>query len=122
MCGFAIVILSVLPFDGIPVEVDVVEINHVIELQTGCIRLEQVVFWSWCGACERYEVRDWRLLDKAGWPVLTQAGWLSRWQEDNSRFAVLARVRRETWTGYDVEIEDRRCVPTERRRKIGPIK
>lgn len=115
-------ILLVLPIGGIPIQVDVVEINHVVDPATGCVRFEQVVWWDWCDFCGCYEVRDWRVLEKTGWPVFTESGWLCRWSEDSNRLTVIGRVRRETWTVYDVEIEDRKNVPSERRRRVGAVK
>ena len=118
MCGYAVLLCLVLPMPPTPVVVDVVEVNNVVDPGTGCVRLEQVVWWDWCGWCCRYEVRDWRFLDRAGWPRLTESGWRNEWRDDSGMVAVTASVRRETWTWYDVEVEDRRTLPEQQRRKI----
>lgn len=103
----------------VPYSVDVVEVNHVADPQTGQIRLEQVIWWDWCPQCHRYEVRDWRMLAQAGYPVKIDGGWQNKWYDNRRQIAVVARLRRDTWTWYDVEIEDRSRWPEDRRRKIG---
>lgn len=112
----AVLLLSVLPFDGVPQCVDVVEINHVCDDTR--VRLEQVVWWEWCRQCNRFEVVDWRLLEKSGWPRLERAGWVSDFTDDGQRRIVIARTRRETWTVCDVELDDRRYLSVDKRRGI----
>ena len=110
---------------------DVIEINKVYDEETGNLRFPQVIFWEWrCSLNYKigrqqwdHYISDWRSLSK------TRHKRYYDYQRKHhvinfydSRDRVYRTVRaasfRETKTLYDVEIEDRKKLPSNFRSKL----
>lgn len=99
---------------------DIVEVNHVCDRQDGRETLVQVIWWEWSSVYGQFVVIDWRILSKCDFPHRHGTAWIQQWRDGpGSETTVVSKVFRETWTLYDVEIENRSIVPEQhRRRKI----
>lgn len=106
--------LGCLPGNPIPQRVDFVEINHVLDERTGQERYVAIIWWDWSNFHGTYVVRDWRWLSDTGRPVRRGGYWVSEWK----RSLVYATGFRETWLLYDSEMENRKLVPLDQRRRI----
>ncbi len=120
MSGWAAVLFAVLPYEPHPMRVDICEINHVVNMTTGQESLVQVVWWDWSPWHGAYRVRDWRLLEKCCRPHSEGGKLVQRWYDDGQRRLIIVEsgAFRETWTFYDVELEDRKELPERLRRKM----
>jgi hypothetical protein len=111
----------VVPVDDVVRDaLDLVELNHVFDAQ-GQPVFDQIIFYEWCDAACRFQVRDWRLVKSAAMRPQRdwQRGcWWVLWQEDQALRSVHARSFRETWTQYDPEMVEREVLPAEARRKL----
>ena len=95
---------------------DLIDCNHVVD-QAGQIRLDQVVLWSLedHGHGWDYYVVAWRLAKDCG-PLERLGGQWRIWFDGRW---VVARVNGiETWSSSDVEVDDRRRLPPELRRRL----
>lgn len=90
------------------------ELNHYYG-DTGEHVFDQVIWSDWCG--DHWEVRDWRLSKN----IDVQAKACTWWDNGILR-KVTADQFRESWTQYDVELEQRQEIPKEDRRGLTPHK
>lgn len=120
MARIAVVLLAIsaLPYGDIPQRADIVEVNEVVD-ESGKQRLLQVIWWDWCHACGRYEVRDWRLLHKCAVPRHEGQFWITEWREDGVKHRVISKVYLRTLTSYDRELNDRDQLAETKRKRIG---
>jgi hypothetical protein len=110
---FAWICLSLLPAPHAPrpVEVDLIELNHVYDGE-GRPLLSQHIFWTRHES--EFHVRAWAL--DQGFRAEKRGG---RWRlivfdkERSVEVSALSRV--ETWTQYDPELLDRKSWPPEQR-------
>ncbi len=98
-------------------ECDVLELNHLREFDNPDREIVfQAIFYDWNPGLSRYVVRFWRLIKSPGQlPILDHRGWLVVWHDGDTLRRVRARIVRETWTGHDPEIDNRRHLPKEQR-------
>lgn len=99
-------------------KVDLIEINHCYD-EKGQLVFDQLLFYDWCPARARYDVRDWRLLRSAtqvpkrdphtGLHVVI-------WRDGQTLRKVHAETVRESWTQYDPEIVEQQHLAKEHRR------
>ena len=98
-----------------PVTVDLVEVNHYHDARGEHV-FDQVIFYSWSAQRKRYDVREWRLAkSQSMYPTWRRNRWLTRWHEDGVMREVVASSRRETWTAYDPELQERKQLEQEQR-------
>lgn len=105
--------------------VDIIEVNHVYDKQTGRERLSQTIFWEfrpYRGGL-RISVVDWRMQD--GVRALPRYDhrervWILVWWDSKHKVLrrVLAASFRETHTRYDPEVDDQDKLSTEYRRGL----
>lgn len=99
---------------------DLVEVNHLYDDQ-GRHVFDQVIWYDWSSAHERYMVRDWRLLKspeqipERDWQ---HGGYTVRWQDGECLRRVWAASYRETWTQHDPELSERDVLPKCERRGL----
>jgi hypothetical protein len=120
----AVFLLAITPIDDTVREsVDLVELNHFYD-EHGRLVFDQLIFYDWSAAEERYHVRTWRLVKHPGqiperdWRC---GCWRCCWQDGEQRRLVIAAAQRETWTQYDPELVEREYLPKERRRELRTI-
>ena len=112
------IILTFVPLDSVIVDrVDVAELNHVHWEKSGEHTFSQWVFWEWNAGAMR--VVDWRYA-KCTDPMFTSDGgqWAMTWLDGETLRRVEADHFRETWTAYDVEVQDRARLPESLRRRL----
>ena len=103
--------------------VDLIEINHFHDDQ-GRPVFDQILFYDWSPADQRYQIRDWRLLKNAYQVPLRNASdgeYVAVWSDFKSRDVVRktqAKLIRESWTQYDPELVEREFLPEGKRRKL----
>jgi hypothetical protein len=99
---------------------DLIEVNHFHDEQ-GRLVFDQVIFYDWRAAENRYAIRAWRLvknpsqLPQRDWKL---GGYASVWHDGGVLRRVSAPVLRETSTQYDPEALDREFIPKENRREL----
>lgn len=91
---------------------DMVEVNHVCDCD-GHIKFTQIIAWEWLPDYAVYRAQDWRIID--GWH--DTSGVISAWK-DGTLWRVRAKLFRETWTDIDVEMQDRKFFPEQKRAKV----
>lgn len=102
--------------------VDLIELNHFFDDQ-GRHVFDQLIFYDWSPGTAHYQVRAWRLskterqLPQRDW---TRGGYALRWQDGEHLRCVTAIGRRETWTQYDRELDERDFLPKELRMDLIP--
>ena len=107
------------PFEAVAHDqVDLIEINHYHD-PNGKLVLDQVIFYEWCAAESRFQVRDWRLLKSRR--QIPRRDWQRRdyvvfWRDGDIVRKIRAPAIRETRTMYDPEVADREFLPRHRRR------
>jgi hypothetical protein len=98
----------------------VIEVNNFYD-ESARLVFEQQIVWDWCDCEERYQVRDWRLIKSPNqYPVRDRiyGGYVATWQDGEHMRQIRAASMRETWTQYDVEVEERLVLPVDQRRKL----
>lgn len=101
-------------------QVDLIEVNHYYDSQ-GKLIFDQVIFYEWSQASERYHVTAWRLLKSSRqvprkrW---SDGAYVARWLDNEVYREVVGRNLRETWTQYDPELTEREYLPREFRREL----
>ena len=119
-------ILTVASMGASPVEthlvdrVDLIEINHLYDLQ-GRLVINQLIFYQWDSASQRFQVRAWRLLksdDQLPRKSWNQDQYICLWRDMNVHRKVYAHNVRETWTTYDPEVMERNLFPIEHRSEL----
>jgi hypothetical protein len=117
LVGIASLLLAFSP-SGEPdaVRVDLVEVNHYYD-EDGRKLLDQAIFFDWCEATNRYQVREWRLLRTTEeFPRLAPNGtYATRVGRDS---IVVAKRYRETWSQYDPELIERKYLAREDRKPL----
>jgi hypothetical protein len=117
----ALLLLAIVPAEPILVDhVDLVELNHFYDEQ-GRLVFDQVIFYNWSPAAERFQVVDWRLVkDGTQLPAhdWRQGCYVATWQDGEVLRRVTAASYRETWTQYDPELVEREHLPKDARRKL----
>ena len=100
--------------------VDVIELNHVYD-GDGQRVLSQYIFWDWHECSARHHVVAWRLW-KSGQPHPVRdwphGGYTLVFHDGQVMRIVRAKHYHETWTQFDPEIDDRRRLSQDRRRKL----
>lgn len=97
--------------------VSVVETNHFYN-EDGVKVFDQLIAWDWCNDAERFQVRAWRL-----WRPL-HAVHAAEWKGviiwmDGEKLRVLKYgSRRESWTQYDPELNERQTLATDARKEL----
>lgn len=116
-----IITLSVLsdeqPTSGVLDRVDLVEINHFCD-ERGRTIFHQLIFYDWCAATERYQVRAWKPLRKDyQYPTKNwrRSCYTAVWYDKGVKRIVEAKVLRESWTQYDPELVEREYLAPENR-------
>jgi hypothetical protein len=122
MAMITLLLLCVVPYEPSNVKartVDRVEFNHLYNENADLI-FDQVIFYDWVEADERFQVRAWRLVKQAGHaPVrLPEGGFLSHFEENGAFYRVYAKARDESWTQYDPEVVEREYLPKEKRKEL----
>jgi hypothetical protein len=107
-------------------QVDLIEINHFHDDQ-GRPVFDQILFYDWSAADQRYQLRDWRLLKSQNQLPLRNTGggeYVAVWSDFKSRDVLRrtkAKLVRESWTQYDPELVEREFLPEGKRRKLSPV-
>lgn len=100
--------------------VDLIELNHFYN-EHGQLVFDQIIFYDWCSAAARFQVRAWRMvkspsqLPQRDWQ---RGGWSALWQDGDQTRLIYASAFRETWTQYDPELVEREYLPKERRKEL----
>ena len=101
-------------------QVDLIEVNHYHDAR-GRLVFDQVIFYEWDSASQRFQVRAWRLL-KTDWQRprrdWVRGGYVSSWRDGELWRQVRAANERKTWTTYDPEVLERNLLPIEGRREL----
>ncbi|RCS52767.1 hypothetical protein DTL42_07995 [Bremerella cremea] len=100
--------------------VDLIEINHLYDLQ-GRHVIDQLIFYQWESASQRFQVRAWRLLktdDQLPRKSWNQDKFICHWRDLNVYRKVYADNVRETWTTSDPEVLERNMLPIEKRSEL----
>lgn len=114
-------VIGLHPIDDVTVdEVDLIEVNHFYDEQ-GRLVFDQIIFYDWSGADNRFHVRDWRLLKSPA--QLPRRNWnqdvfWAIWHDGELLRKVRAKCIHETWTQYDPELMEREHLPKEKRRQL----
>jgi hypothetical protein len=117
--------LGIAPQDDVAREsVDLIELNHFYD-EHGRLVFDQVIFYDWCAAGARYNVRAWRLVKSTA--QLPQRDWKgggyqAMWQDGEQIRYIHSKSIRETWTQYDPELIEREYLPKERRKELRTVK
>lgn len=95
--------------------VDVIEVNHPIDIATGKETFSQFIFRDYDG--KDFPITDWRLV---GDKRLTKHGdhWRLTWVDGGRLKSVRADSVIETVTDYDPELAERERVPKEKRKLL----
>lgn len=104
--------------------VDLVEVNHYYDEQLHPV-LQQLIFYDWCRAAGRYQVRDFRIIKSVEQiPCKVRGGdaYVVMWLDEHDGIVrrVVARTVRRTYTQYDPEMMERDHYPKEQRRELTP--
>jgi hypothetical protein len=112
MPTWAILAFALIPHDVVLTDsVDMVEMNHfVVNRNTGATKCA-FVFWEW--DVDTYRVVDWRWFNGHR-PWRRGNRWVLFLREKDGLRRILSRQVRETWTTYDVEVEERKRHPSRR--------
>ena len=98
--------------------VDLIEINHYYDAETGKIVLDQVIYWYWSDYLSEFVVIAWRL-DKEEAPIRVVRRDTHKFDLIIFQNEILYHVRspsyRETWTQFDPDLRNRRIVPKAQR-------
>ena len=103
--------------------VDLVELNHFYD-EKGRLVFDQIIFYDWSPANNRYNVRAWRLLKTPAqvpyrsWP---RGEYVAVWHDGEILRKVRADSLRESWTQYDPELVEREFLPKEKRRELSRL-
>lgn len=100
--------------------VDLIEVNHLYD-ERGRLVIEQVIFYDWDHATDRFQVVAWRLLKSP--EQFPQRHWesgrfVARWRDQAVWREVSAGQVCETWTTFDPEVLERNMFPIEKRREL----
>lgn len=125
MC--ALVLMLAIGLGGrspIVVVVDLVEVNHFYDEESGEHKFNQVVLYEIDPVTKMKMVIDWYMLEKGRldrFPSLIHGtnGCYLRWP-DNKEIKVVSRMFEETWTTYDPERENKKIFPEKHR--VGILK
>lgn len=111
-----LLLLALLPHSPVEVQaVDVIEVNHPIDIATGKETFIQFIFRDYDG--QDFPITDWRL---AGDKRLTKHGdhWRLTWVDGGRVKSVRADSVIETWTDWDPELAEREKTPKEKRKLL----
>ena len=111
------ILLAILPHEPATItdRVDLIERNHVICLQTGTERLEQVIYWRWDERTNGRRVVAWRMFRGPSRVVRIGDEIRESWEDGPVRREIWARRYVETWTDVDPELIDRERLPVDLR-------
>ena len=104
--------------------VDLIEVNHFYD-EHGRLVFDQVIFYDWCSAENRYQVRAWRLLKKPSQipsKNLQTGEYVTTWHDGDVLRCVRAASFRESWTQHDPELREREYLPKDRRGELYKIR
>jgi hypothetical protein len=124
---FPLLLASVLIGIGSPILppigecVDLIELNHKYA-PDGKHTFSQVIFYERLPYNGKYRVRDWVLVDDReslnAIPIEQNGVYVSTFVRSGNLYIVRSRMRRESWTQTDPEIEDARIYPKNTRRPL----
>lgn len=121
MTILALIALAIVPVQDVARDrVDLVEVNHFFDDQ-GRKVFDQAIFYDFCTATERFQVRAWRLVkDQSQLPERDweHGGYAILWQDGETVREVRAAMVRETWTQVDVELLEREILPQNKRKGL----
>ncbi len=85
-----------------------IQLNHVIDPESGVHVVDQLLFEDWSYADDSHHIEGW-VLAKDGRPLVQRHGdgWRVRWHSQYASVAVTARHYTETWTDHDPEVLSR---------------
>lgn len=109
-------LLALLPHQELSSQpVDVIEINHPIDIATGKENFSQFLFRNYDG--RDFPITDWRLCKGQ---QLTKHGdyWRLTWMDGGRMNSVRAESVIETWSDYDPELAEREKLPKEKRKLL----
>lgn len=109
-------LLALLPHQELSIQpVDVIEVNHPIDIATGKETFSQFLFRDYDGG--DFPITDWRL---CGDKRLTKHGdhWRLTWVDGGRIKSVRADSVIETYTDFDPELLERERVPREKRKML----
>ncbi len=97
--------------------VDIVEVNRYYDTDAKLI-FTQLIWYEWSG--ERFDVVAWRIATRRPnmLPVRYRGRWRSTFLDRGTLRVVVARHRRLTWTQYDVEVRERKTLPSSKRKGL----
>jgi hypothetical protein len=104
--------------------VELIEVNHFYD-ESGKHVFDQLIFYDWCEATGRHEVRAWRLLKKpTQYPRRDEprGTFTALWHDGDVLRSVEARAIRETWTQHDPELSERQALPKNQRRELAKLR
>lgn len=92
--------------------VEMVELNHHHDYQTGKHSYDQIIFYEWSHDYTRYHVIAWGIVEKPEhFPTKDPRGYKC----DFKGYTVYATSFRESWTVVDPERQNKKLFPDERR-------
>ena len=91
------------------IEVDLIELNHVHDTQSGRFKFTQIILWEWSHDYRRYHVVMWWIPDR-----ITND--INGTTATNNGVMYQAFFVRETWTLGDPEVENRKVFDCKFRR------
>lgn len=120
---FTILVISLIPYSDFVVdEVEVIEKNIVMGAVDDKGRPQttfvQWVFWDWSEKHRRYVCVDWKQVRKHDRAEPVPGGYRLRIMDNRKAREIRAISYRETWTSFDLEIDDRQRFPHELRRGL----
>ena len=143
-------LLGVIPTDSVVVDrVDVIEVNHILDQESGKYGLHQLIFWKLRGG--KHEIAAWilvpnpstavaKLANPAGQIEAEEEPWFGhhmepqydrrtrRWvclfrdARSRCRRKIISPSRRVTWTALDIEVLERDVLPLELRVGVSPAR
>ena len=94
--------------------VDVIELNHYYSEDK--LIFDQVVMWEWSEEYGRYIIMDWKLYKPENGDSLDTNAFY--YQKEEKLYKIVGKHFRETWTNFDVELENRSFIPVNKRTGI----
>lgn len=115
MLAIAFFVIAVAPQDDIIIDrVDMIEVNRYYDGQ-GKLIFTQLIFWDYSPSRGEFIVRDWRMMKCHMRRWSNGFMWID--ERDQLRH-VRGRTFFESWTQIDPEIENRKKLPVDDRRKL----
>jgi hypothetical protein len=123
LCSTILSLVATVPVSDffISQTVDIIEKNHIYS-DYGDLRFVQVIFWQWDDEKNRFQVVDWKQFKSEMKIEYYVNGKVSMtFSEDGSFRKIYARTYYETHYQWDPEMEERKILPLENRKRLKPI-